>query len=152
MRPRIFQMAYRQTSIDLDAIRRQNDQMFPPRKVKPEPNILASERYLTFDEKEQLREKAKTLMPPKHRFKTLSQAACEWIISPVTVTGDPPAKAYRVSQPLGGSRELLKVEIDVPDDPQHWVDTHGGSMEIHNADGKVIGKYSPSEASNLNFI
>ena len=147
-------MAYRQTSIDLDAIRRQNDLMFP-RKVKAEPKketpVEKPYRYLTFDEKEQLREKAKALMPSKHRFKTLSQAACEWIIEPVTATGEP-AKAYRVSQPLGGSRELLRVEIDVPDDLQGFVDSHGGSLELHNADGEIVGKYSPSQTSNLNYI
>ena len=134
----------RSKAVDLDNVRASIDVMFPKNtRANPTPAAKA----LTDDE---IRERAMALIPENHKFKTFSQDSLLWIATPATAKGAP-VKAFRVSQALGGGG-LRKVEVGVPADPQGFVDSHGGSLELQNDAGRVVGKFSPGETSNLNFI
>ena len=135
-------MAYYQQTVDFEALKASIDEMFP---VKSKPVSTPPAQMTDW---ETIERNARQLIPRRFQQRRFSEETIAWLGTPVEVTiaDTTPVKAVRVSQSLcGGNLTFVgSFSMEQIGDPQTFCNERGLGLELRNAAGECVGKFTPT--------
>ena len=132
---------YSQQKINWDAIIASVDDMFP---VKP----TVSTPPATITDFAEIERRARLIIPRRFQQRRFSEDVIRWLGTAVDVTIEDttPVEAIRVSQSLAGGNLTFvgSFSMEQIGDPQAWCNERGLGLELRNAAGQCVGKFTPT--------
>ena len=133
---------YNQQTVDFEALKASIDEMFPVKPTVSKPNPAQMTDWETIERN------ARQLIPRKFQQRRFSQEALAWLGTPVDVTiaDTTPVMAVRVSQSLCGGKLTFvgSFSMEQIGDPQAYCNERGLGLELRNAAGECVGKWTPT--------
>ena len=136
-------MAYYQQTVDFEALKASIDDMFP---VKTKP--VSTPQPAPKADFAEIERRARQLIPRRFHQRRFSQEAIAWLGTPVDVSiqDTTPVMAVRVSQSLCGGKLTFTGTFSMAEigDPQAYCNGRGLGLELRNAAGECVGKFTPT--------
>ena len=133
---------YNQQSINWEALQASIDEMFPvksPTVSTPNPAQITD-----FAEIER---RARLLIPRRFQQRRFSEDVIRWLgTQPAPTQDTTPVEAVRVSQSLAGGNLTFvgSFSMEQIGDPQAYCNDRGLGLELRNAAGECVGKFTPT--------
>ena len=134
---------YSQQSINWEALQASIDEMFPPKSPtvsKPNPAPIT--------DWETIYRNARQLIPRRFQQRRFSDDVIRWLGTQVdpSIADTTPVEAVRVSQSLAGGNLTFvgSFSMEQIGDPQAWCNERGLGLELRNAAGECVGKFTPT--------
>ena len=134
---------YSQQKINWDAIIASVDDMFP---VKAKPTVSTPPAQIT--DFAEIERRARLLIPRRFQARRFSDDVIRWLGTPIdaTIEDTTPVEAVRVSQSLAGGNLTFVGSFTMAEigDPQVWCNGRGLGLELRNAAGQAVSKFTPT--------
>ena len=132
---------YSQQQINWKALLDSVDDMFP---VKP----ISTPRPAPITDFAEIERRARLRIPRRFQQRRFSEEVLRWLGTPVDVTIEDttPVTAVRVSQSLAGGNLTFVGSFSMSEigDPQTFCNERGLGLELRNAAGECVGKFTPT--------
>ena len=136
-------MFNQQATIDWESLKSSVDEMFP---VKVKPTVSKPPAPKT--DWETIERNARLLIPRRFQQRRFSEDVITWLGTPIdaTIEDTTPVEAVRVSQSLAGGVLTFVGSFSMSEigDPQAWCNGRGLGLELRNAAGQCVGKFTPT--------
>ena len=136
-------MFNQQATIDWESLKSSVDEMFP---VKVKPTVSKPPAPKT--DWETIERNARLLIPRRFQQRRFSEDVITWLGTPIdaTIEDTTPVEAVRVSQSLAGGVLTFVGSFSMSEigDPQAWCNGRGLGLELRNAAGECVGKFTPT--------
>ena len=133
---------YHQQTINWESLKASIDDMFP---VKAKPTVSTPPAPITDTEIER---RARLRIPRRFQQRRFSEEVIRWLGTSVdpSIADNTPVEAVRVSQSLAGGKLTFVGSFSMAEigDPQDWCNYRGLGLELRNAAGECVGKFTPT--------
>ena len=134
---------YSQQTINWDRITAQIDIDFP---VKPKTPGSTPPAQMT--DWETIKRNARQIIPRRYQDRRFSESVIRWLGTPIddSIADTTAVTAVRIGQSLSGGKLTYDGTFPIAEsgDPQTYCNESGGGLEIRNAAGQIVGKFTPT--------